>query len=158
MSGCTYTVSNSVRMIDPVGQASRHAAVRQCLHTSDINSQENFVFSTIGRSTNATCRQVDAPRWTVLSYDMPVNSNPSSGNWFHCLHATSHALHPMQTVVAVKTPARPFVCAVLSGASRRKEPGERVGAVMCAPGDRDGCRLSTPWTPGWTRSGRRRTR
>src|SRR5438034_569694 len=26
----------------------------------------------------------------------------SAGSWFHSLHATSHALHPMQTVVSVK--------------------------------------------------------
>src|SRR5262245_61008334 len=98
MSGWTNTVSNSVRMIDPVGHASRHAAVWQCLQTSDMSNHENFVFSTIGRSTNATCRHVDAPRCTVLSYDMPLNRSPSSGNWFHCLQATSHALHPMHTV------------------------------------------------------------
>src|SRR2546430_12246153 len=28
----------------------------------------------------------------------------SAGSWFHSLHATSHALHPMQTVVSVKNP------------------------------------------------------
>src|SRR5436305_7247 len=104
MSGCTNTVSNSVRMIDPVGQASRQPAVWQCLHTSDIISHENFVSSMVGRSTNATWRHVDAPRCTVLSYDIPVKRSPSSGNWFHCLHATSHALQPMQTVVSVKNP------------------------------------------------------
>ena len=53
---------------------------------------------------NATCRHVDAPNATVLSYDIPVNEKPSSGNWFHCLHATSHALQPMHTVVSVKKP------------------------------------------------------
>src|SRR5215475_11658766 len=37
---------------------------------------------------------------------MPVNAKPSSGNWFHCLHATSQALHPMQSVVSVKNPLR----------------------------------------------------
>src|SRR5262245_14234751 len=158
MSGCTNTVSNSVRMIEPVGHASRHAAVRQCLHTYDINNHENFVFSTIGRSTNATCRHVDAPRCTVLSYDMPVKSSPSSGNWFHCLHATSHALHPIQIVVSVKNPTPPFVRAVLSGASRRKEPGERVGALTLGSFGRDGCRPSTPSTLVSRRSGRRRTR
>src|SRR5665809_9816 len=35
---------------------------------------------------------------------MPVNEKPSSGSWFHCLHATSQALQPMQTVVSVKKP------------------------------------------------------
>src|SRR5438067_13207788 len=35
---------------------------------------------------------------------MPVNASPSSGNWFHCLHATSQALQPMHSVVSVKKP------------------------------------------------------
>ncbi len=55
---------------------------------------------------NATWRQVSAPRPTVLSYDIPVSFSPSSGMWFHSLHATSHALHPMHTVVSVKNPTR----------------------------------------------------
>ena len=58
--------SNSVRMMAPVGQLSRHPARAQCLQTSDENSQENApsscVRSATGRSMNATCRQVDAPR------------------------------------------------------------------------------------------------
>ncbi len=57
-------------------------------------------------SMNATCRQVLAPSPTVLSYDMPVSSWPSSGTAFHSLHATSQALHPMHTVVSVKKPMR----------------------------------------------------
>src|SRR5207244_10305971 len=28
----------------------------------------------------------------------------SAGSWFHSLHATSHALQPMQTVVSAKNP------------------------------------------------------
>src|SRR3954454_4680402 len=84
ISGCTYTVSNSVRMIAPVGQLSRQPARTQCLQTSDENSHENAppscVESATGRSIKATCRQVDAPRATVLSYDIPVNRSPSSGN------------------------------------------------------------------------------
>src|SRR3954453_5701361 len=99
MSGCTNTDSNSVRMIEPVGHASKQAAVSQCLHTSDSMSQENLSSFAAGFSMNATCRHVDAPKCTVLSYDIPVNANPSSGSWFHCLHATSHALQPMDTVV-----------------------------------------------------------
>ncbi len=35
---------------------------------------------------------------------IPVKRNPSSGSWFHCLHATSQALQPMQSVVSVKNP------------------------------------------------------
>ena len=30
--------------------------------------------------------------------------SPSAGSWFHCLHATSHALQPMQSEVSVKNP------------------------------------------------------
>src|SRR5689334_9808344 len=95
-------------MIAPVGQLSRHPARAQCLHTSEENSHENASSlsgcTAIGRSMNATCRHVEAPKCTVLSYDIPVNRNPSSGNWFHCLHATSQALQPMQSVVSVKNP------------------------------------------------------
>src|SRR6266576_534108 len=106
-SGCTYTESNSVRMIAPVGQFSRQPARPQCLQTSDIISHENGdsspfrVESGTGRSTNVTCRHVDAPRATVLSYDMPVKNSPASGSWFHSLHATSNALQPMHNVVSV---------------------------------------------------------
>ena len=42
----------------------------------------------------------------VLSYDIPVRDRPSSGTWFHSLHATSQALQPMQTEVSVKKPTR----------------------------------------------------
>src|ERR1700738_1073418 len=95
-------------MIAPVGQLSRHPARAQCLQTSDENSHEKAPASCVGngtgRSINATCLQVEAPSAAVLSYDMPVNENPSSGNWFHCLQATSQALQPMQIVVSVKNP------------------------------------------------------
>src|SRR5262249_23074041 len=40
-----YTVSNSVRTIDPVGHTSRHGAFTQCLHTSDIISQRAWLRS-----------------------------------------------------------------------------------------------------------------
>src|SRR5947209_3874653 len=87
----------------PVGHASRHPARWQCLHTSDENSQANLS-SVLCFSTKLTWRHVDAPSAPVLSYDMPVKTKPSSGNWFHCLHATSQALQPMHTVVSVKKP------------------------------------------------------
>ncbi len=68
--------------------------------------------SGVVRSTKATCRQVEAPSCPVLSKLIPVKAKPSSGSWFHCLHATSHALQPMQSVVSVKKPhcsiARPL--------------------------------------------------
>src|SRR5438552_2793520 len=128
MSGCTNTESNSVRMIDPVGHASRHADVSQCLQTSDIISHANESLSTAaGFSMNATCRHVDAPSCAVLSYDMPVNENPSSGNSFHCLHATSHALHPMHTVVSVKKPT------VTGAAPDRSASGAPAGCPPSRP-------------------------
>src|SRR5690349_8120846 len=108
-------------MMAPVGQLSRHPARAQCLQTSEENSQENApascVESATGRSTNATCLHVEAPNVTVLSYDMPVNKRPSSGNWFHCLHATSQALQPMHRVVSVKNPFRLDWLAVSSRAA-----------------------------------------
>jgi len=91
-----------------VGQFSKHPARAQCLHTSDdINhdiAPASWVESATGRSTKLTCRHVEEPRLTVLSYDMPLKKKPSSGNWFHCLQATSQALQPMQMVVSVKNP------------------------------------------------------
>jgi hypothetical protein len=57
-------------------------------------------------SMNATWRQAEAPRPPVLSYDIPVRVNPSSGTSFHSLQATSQALQPMHTEVSVKNPIR----------------------------------------------------
>src|SRR3954468_24292428 len=108
-SSCTTTVPNSVRKSAPVGQTSRHAACVQCLQTSDAISHPGPSRSgerTVGVSTKATCRQVSAPSACVLSNDHPVNVSPSSGTAFHSLHATSHALHPMHTLVSVKNPLR----------------------------------------------------
>ncbi len=97
----------------------------QCLHTSDDISQRMPAtapalsatpapgpsapsVTLTGRccSMNATCRHVSAPSPTELSYDIPVSARPSSGTWFHSLHATSHALQPMHTDVSVKNPIR----------------------------------------------------
>src|SRR3954453_1458650 len=125
MSGWTITVSNSVRMSAPVGHASRQPAWVQCLHTSDMNSQlpgsrrsQSWLPSRTGGiagssgsgasvSTKRTWRHVFAPSDAVWSYEPPLrNSAPSEGRSFHCLHATSHALQPMHTVVSVKKPMR----------------------------------------------------
>src|SRR5512145_3510177 len=104
------TPPNSVRTMDPVGHASRQPAFSQCLQTSDEKSQRKALLrypaspdataasTSIARSTNFTCRQVECPSPPVLSYEAPVNVNPSAGTSFHSLHATSHALQPMQTV------------------------------------------------------------
>src|SRR3569833_2615230 len=112
-SSCTTTVPNSLRNSAPVGHTSRQAACVQCLQTSEDISQRtplpwspSPVDGSVGCSTNATWRQVSALSRTVLSYDMPVKFSPSSGTAFHSLHATSHALQPMQTLVSVKKPTR----------------------------------------------------
>src|SRR3954466_5073224 len=104
MSSCTTTVPNSVRNNDPVGHTSRQAAEVQCLHTSDDMSHriEWSASPLSGCSMNATCRHVVDDRLPVLSYDNPRKLSPSSGTWFHSLHATSHALHPIQIDVSVK--------------------------------------------------------
>src|SRR5579871_2921537 len=112
MSCCTTTVPNSVRKSAPVGHTSRHAACVQCLHTSDSISHRKPVEPSpltckgLSCSMNATCRHEFASSWTVLSYEKPVKSRPSSGMRFHSLHATSHALQPMQMDVSVKKPTR----------------------------------------------------
>src|SRR5215216_7328273 len=67
------TVSNSVRMIAPVGQTSRHGALTQCLQTSDIISQAVSVRSESICSMNLTCRQLLAVSEPVLSYESPVS-------------------------------------------------------------------------------------
>ncbi len=121
---------NSVRMSAPVGQTSRQPALVQCLQTSlDMSQRMASTWpgspaawprtSAAGPSAagptaaagtccsmKATCRQVEAPRPTVLSNDMPVSFSPSSGTAFHSLQATSQALQPMQTDVSVKKPIR----------------------------------------------------
>ncbi len=53
---------------------------------------------------NSTCRHVVEDSERVLSKERPLSENPSSGNWFHSLQATSHALQPMQTDVSTKNP------------------------------------------------------
>src|ERR1700730_14563817 len=98
------TVSNSVRTIAFVGQTSRQLALAQCLQTSDIIDQaiglSGFL---VGCSMKRTCRQLAWASWAVLSY-LPRSSSGLLGSAFHSLHATSHALHPMQSVTSVKKP------------------------------------------------------
>src|SRR3954469_8932317 len=108
MSGCTKTPPNSVRTIAPVGHASRHPATSQCLQTSEENVQDGDSGEFAPKpgsgslSTNFTCRHVEWPRARVLSYEVPRQSSPSSATPFHSLHATSHALQPMQSVESVR--------------------------------------------------------
>src|ERR1700761_4159523 len=109
-SSWTTTVPNSVRNSAPVGHTSRQPDSGQCLHTSLAISQRTPSTPSgavaTGCSMKATCRQVEAPSRTVLSYDMPVRASPSSGTAFHSLHATSQALQPMHPDVSVKKPFR----------------------------------------------------
>src|SRR5438270_3727484 len=110
---------------------------------------------------NATCRQVLAPRSSVLSRDLPLNPLIDIGTWFHSLHATSQALQPMQIEVSVKKPidrgapvaswervstrwltivGGPAITAQPSG-SRRGRGSRRGGRAAPARADaaRDGC-------------------
>src|SRR5215211_7189368 len=102
------TVSNSVLMIAPVGQTSMQLACRQCLHTSDMSRNAlplpSPSVSSGTLSMNLTCRQVEPFSSPVLSRLSPRKPRSLSGSWFHSLHATSHALQPMQTLVSVKNP------------------------------------------------------
>src|SRR2546429_7437954 len=53
------------------------------------------------------CRRWMRPNWRVwswLSRESPAIPPFAAGSWFHSLHATSHALQPMHTVVSVKNP------------------------------------------------------
>src|SRR5256885_2679082 len=56
---------------------------------------------------NRPCRQWIRSTLRVLSWLSPLSSPTppfAAGSWFHSLHATSHALQPMHTVVSVKNP------------------------------------------------------
>ena len=134
MSSCTTTVPNSVRNSDPVGQASRQPACVQCLQTSDSISQRIGA----GPSVRGRGLAVELQRLALLDErdvapavriqldpccrsSRPVHSSPSAGSRLHSLHATSHALQPMQTLVSVKKPTRG--CA--SAADRSTAPCSR---------------------------------
>ena len=60
------TVSNSVRMIAPVGHTSIQPALTQCLHTSLIISQRPS-YGPLNCSMNLTCRQCVPSSFRVLS-------------------------------------------------------------------------------------------
>src|SRR5919204_2985410 len=57
-------------------------------------------------SWNCTWRQFWASSLPVLSKLSRSRFGEFPWSWFHSLHATSHALHPMQTEVSVKNPTR----------------------------------------------------
>src|SRR5919204_4330565 len=102
------TVSNSVRMIAPVGQTSMQLACAQCLQTSDISRKAlPFPVPIVSSGTlsmNLTWRQLRPSSVPVLSRLSPRKPLSVAGSWFHSLQATSQALHPMHTLVSVKNP------------------------------------------------------
>src|SRR5207249_1947746 len=111
------TVSNSVRVMAPVGQTSRQLAFLQCLQTSLIISQACPPAMGVGCtsvprlsgtcSMNCTCRQFCASSWPVLSKESARNCGLLPSSWFHSLHATSQALQPMRLDVRQdRQPAR----------------------------------------------------
>src|SRR5438105_7645777 len=127
------TVSNSVRMIAPVGQTSMQLACLQCLQTSDIMSQavplpgvEDWSGTC---SMNWTWRQFCASRVPVLSKLSARNAGLSPCSWFHSLHATSQALHPMHTLVSVKNP---YLSPARMGVATRLEPHQVGGDLRVA--------------------------
>src|ERR671937_493792 len=68
------TVSNSVRVMAPVGHTSRQPACTQCLQTSDIINQRPPTRSALFRSncsTNLTWRYDVPDSSIVLSYEFP---------------------------------------------------------------------------------------
>src|SRR5262249_44882643 len=125
-SGWMYTVSNSVRMMALVGQTSMHEASAQCLHTSLIIVHAR---PPLGRapSMNFTWRQFWSSSCPVLS-KLSRNSGGLPSSWFHSLHATSQALHPMQMVTSVK---KPTVLAIVGPPSHPHEVrGDLVLALL----------------------------
>src|SRR5579864_9118957 len=126
------TVSNSVRMMAPVGQTSMQLACLQCLHTSDIRSQAvplPVVALWSGTcSMNWTCRQFCASSCPVLSKLSARNVGGLPSSWFHSLQATSQALQPMQMLVSVKNPyCSPGVIVV--GISEAHQVGRDLGVA-----------------------------
>src|SRR5580700_11129279 len=165
------TAPNSLRMIAPVGHASMQPAFVQCLQTSLLISHRSCKppSSTDICSTKATCRQVVPESSLVLSYESPVNWKPSEGNSFHCLHATSHALHPMHKVVSVKKPVA-IISFRLPGAGRhlalRLPIGPRVARttsvrsparvrLSCPRDTPDGVPVECCTSTSWIRESRR---
>src|SRR5262249_35336755 len=112
-------------MIALVGHTSMQLAIAQCLQTSLIMFQATPPLAVV-RSWNWTWRQFCSSSWPVLSKPSP-NSGACPGSWFHSLHATSHALQPMQSVVSVKKPTvRAMVVLLSDGHEIRHELGEAV--------------------------------
>src|SRR5207245_10004028 len=113
-SCCRKTVSNSVRVSAFVGHTSTQLALRQCLQTSLIISHACPPAIGVGVMTtpllsgicsmNSTCRQFCASSCPVLSKLSRRSSGLLPSSWFHSLHATSHALQPIQIDVSVKKP------------------------------------------------------
>src|SRR3954470_10974347 len=177
MSSWTTTVPNSVRNSAPVGQTSRQAACVQCLQTSEdmsqrmsprssassrraawLTSESSIPSSTptgLRCSTNATWRQVSAPSPRELSIDQPVCTSPSSGTWFHSLQATSHALHPMQTLVSVKKPIRGGASSYPASGAGSSGPYRLLGPTIVRSFPRFGSRAGASAIVGDIRQQRR---
>src|SRR2546430_10359621 len=69
------------------------------------------------------------PRSTLFPYTTLFRSPPfSAGSWFHSLHATSHALQPMQTVVSVKNPRASAISRLLHVADERDRKSTRLNS------------------------------
>ena len=105
------TPPNSVRTIEPVGQASRQPAFSQCLQTSDEKSQRNVLLGSRRRRrapvSFAALDELHVPpgrgaQAAGVVVRLARHVKPSSGTSFHSLQATSQALQPMQSVESVR--------------------------------------------------------
>src|SRR2546425_8424973 len=98
------------------------------------------------------CPRVFPSGWGVLSWLSPFSSRLppfSAGSWFHSLHATSHALQPMQTVVSVKNPMGSGISRLLHVADERLAFVDRYVGVADPGGEvvDDVARAQTHPTP-----------
>ena len=95
----------------PVGQASRHPAISQCLQTSEENSHERCSASfppnpgagVAFHELHVAPGRVTQRSGVVVRISAPVQSVLGSIP-FHSLHATSQALQPMHKVESVRKP------------------------------------------------------
>ena len=89
-SDCTITVSNSVRISAPVGQASRQPAFEQCLQTSDMKAQRS---SSAPSTPSPPPSAADADRPSAISIsDGPTSSFGPGAGWANAPAVAEDAL------------------------------------------------------------------
>src|SRR3954469_9974056 len=78
-SGWTMTVSNSVRISAPVGQASRQPAFEQCLQTSDMNTQRSSSAPSAATSSPPSVADAALPSATSIRLGPTSSFGPGAG-------------------------------------------------------------------------------